>query len=422
MLHGCKNSYDPPIFFHFVAHIWQGLLHQRAPLYGVQCCWWCAPLSKNLSHNLWSFASLFICLSERQNNCDDADHSERHLLCERQHNCDDTDHSHRHLLCKSQYSCGGTFLCERPYNCGDTDLSHRHLLCERPYNCGDNESTWHAFGTTPDALSTVESLRTVDNMEQLLANTASPLDPQSETGTLATHSEKKSLGCRAKKWFPSKTTDDPTVYISMYLSPYLSIHQTWCNQLPCILQHIHAWLTTSQAHNLHRTHLLSLLLSQHVMQVQLPLRKVYRQSNASGTWIELNFDRSLINCGDQSLWPYLTLCSLTLQESNFKHHKVTWWSYHGQKRLSPWRPWLRLISKWRCVLVISPPSNFWSPSQAFPSSCWGSVTTFSKPLTVWLSWYSWGWNQDLCQNLISVVSMNRINFRGDTWISIHSCA
>ena len=33
-------------------------------------------------------------------------------------------------------------------------------------------------------------LRTVDNMEQLLANTALPPDPQSETGTFATRPEK----------------------------------------------------------------------------------------------------------------------------------------------------------------------------------------------------------------------------------------
>ena len=66
-------------------------------------------------------------------------------------------------------------------------------------NCGDKDSTWHAFGTPPDALATVESLtaltQTVANgcerlrtvadgcgrlrlQTQNLANTASPPDPQ----------------------------------------------------------------------------------------------------------------------------------------------------------------------------------------------------------------------------------------------------
>ena len=140
----------------------------------------------------------------------DTDHSHRHLLCKRQNNCGATDHSHRHLLCKCQN------------NCGATDHSHRHLLCKRRNNRGVasqvgtlsgplHSPLWRALRRTCRWLRTVADgcgrLRTVDNMAQLLANTASPPDPQSETGTLATHSEKNNMSRSMKECRISVTTN-----------------------------------------------------------------------------------------------------------------------------------------------------------------------------------------------------------------------
>ena len=66
------------------------------------------------------------------------------------------------------------------------------------------KSTWDTFGTTPNAFAHKEGFAAVtqtvaDGCERLrtqtqhLANTALPPDPQSETGTLATHSGKKAF-------------------------------------------------------------------------------------------------------------------------------------------------------------------------------------------------------------------------------------
>ena len=116
-------------------------------------------------------------LCKRQYNCGATDHSHWHLLCKRRYNCGDTDHSHWHLLCKRQYNCGDTdyshwhLLCKRQYNCGDTDHSHWHLLCKRQYNCGDTDHR-RRLRTVADGC------RRLRSQTQLLANTASPPDPQ----------------------------------------------------------------------------------------------------------------------------------------------------------------------------------------------------------------------------------------------------
>ena len=69
--------------------------------------------------------------------------------------------------------------------------THKHLLCKRQNYCdvrddsGNIRHCGEPYGVTSNSCGRLRTQR------QLLANVTSPPDPQSETGTLATHSGKK---------------------------------------------------------------------------------------------------------------------------------------------------------------------------------------------------------------------------------------